>query len=62
MKLVYPDKNGISLSDVHTIKLPKYTELFCNVSAYPELEKIVLVGCKKEPKIVKTDEGWEVLL
>ena len=55
-------ENEFSFSDVQTIKLPKYTELFCNVSTYPELEKIVLVGCKKEPKIVKTDDGWEVLL
>ena len=48
--------------DEINITSPKYTTLYCNVSSYLELEKIVLVDCKKEPKIVKTDEGWEVLL
>lgn len=38
-------------------------EILCwSVSYYPEADKIVLVGCKKEPKLVKTEEGWEVLL
>ena len=38
-------------------------EILCwSVSYYPEADKIVLVGCKREPKLVKTDDGWEVLL
>ena len=48
--------------DEINITSPKYTTFYCYVSCYPELEKIVLVDCKREPKLVKTDEGWEVLL
>ena len=62
MKIEYLKENEISILEAHSIKNPKYTTLFCNLSAFPEVEKIVLMNCKKDPKLVKTDEGWEVLL
>lgn len=48
--------------DEINIIFPTNTTLCYSFSDYPEAEKIVLVGCKREPRVVKTDEGWEVLL
>lgn len=55
-------KNEFLILEAHSIKNPKYTTLYCNLSAFPEVGKIVFMNCKKEPKLIKTDEGWEVLL